>query len=59
MRISGLLLNDIAHNIFWILFWFKKEVMEEIKTNLSEGKAKGFREDEQGTMWFENRICVP
>ena len=35
------------------------KLMEEIKTHLSEGKAKGFREDEQGTMWFEKRICVP
>ena len=35
------------------------KVMEEIRKNLSEGKAKGFREDENGTMWFEKRICVP
>ena len=35
------------------------KLMEEIKTHLSEGKAKGFREDEQGTMWFEKRVCVP
>ena len=35
------------------------KVMEEIKKNLSEGKAKGFREDENGTMWFGKRICVP
>ena len=35
------------------------KVMEEVETNLSEGKATGFRKDEQGTMWFENRICVP
>ena len=34
------------------------KVMEEIKKNLSEGKAKGFREDENGTMWFGKRICV-
>ena len=35
------------------------KVMDEIKVNLSEGKAKGFRMDEQGTLWFEKRICVP
>ncbi|XP_071680260.1 uncharacterized protein [Lolium perenne] len=35
------------------------KVMEEIKTNLNEGKAKGFRVDDQGTVWFEKRICVP
>ena len=33
--------------------------MEEIKKNLSEGKAKGFREDENGTVWYKKRICVP
>jgi hypothetical protein len=33
--------------------------MEEIKNNMSKGKAKGFREDEQGTIWFEKRVCVP
>ena len=34
-------------------------VMAEIKNNLSEGKAKGFREDENGTVWYKDRICVP
>jgi hypothetical protein len=33
--------------------------MEEIKENMSKGKAQGFREDEQGTPWFEKRVCVP
>ncbi|KAK1649215.1 hypothetical protein QYE76_067020 [Lolium multiflorum] len=35
-----------------------KEI-EEIKVNMSEGRAKGFHADEQGTIWFEKRICVP
>src|SRR5664279_4977856 len=35
------------------------KVIDEIKVNLSKGKAKGFHEDEQGTIWFEKRICVP
>jgi hypothetical protein len=35
-----------------------KEI-EEIKSNMSKGKAKGFCEDEQGTVWFEKRVCVP
>jgi hypothetical protein len=35
-----------------------KEI-EEIKSNISKGKAKGFREDEQGIVWFEKRVCVP
>ena len=24
-----------------------------------EGRTTEFREDEQGTIWFEKRICVP
>jgi hypothetical protein len=32
--------------------------MEEIKENMSKGKA-GFHEDEQGTLWFKKRLCVP
>ena len=30
-----------------------------IKEKLSEGKAKGFCEDEHDTLWFEDRIYVP
>ena len=30
-----------------------------IKEKLSKGKAKGFREDEHDTLWFEDRIYVP
>jgi hypothetical protein len=35
-----------------------KEI-EEIKNNMSKGKAKGIPEDEQGTIWFGKRVCVP
>jgi hypothetical protein len=35
-----------------------KEI-EEIKSNMSNGKAKGFHEDDQGVIWFEKRVCVP
>ena len=35
-----------------------KEI-EKIKDNLKEGKAQEFSEDEQGTVWFERRVCVP
>jgi hypothetical protein len=34
-----------------------KEI-EEIRVTLKEGKAKGFSEDEQGTIWFEKHVCV-
>ena len=35
-----------------------KEIAE-IKEKMSKGKAKGFREDEHDTLWFEDRIYVP
>ena len=35
-----------------------KEIVE-IKEKMSEGKAKGFREDEHDTLWFEDHIYVP
>jgi hypothetical protein len=35
-----------------------KEI-EEIKSNMAKGKAKGFHEDNQGIIWFEKRVCVP
>ena len=31
----------------------------EIKEKMSKGKAKGFREDEHKTLWFEDRVYVP
>jgi hypothetical protein len=33
--------------------------MDEIKENMRNGKAKGFCEDEQGTLWFEKRLVCP
>ena len=35
-----------------------KEIAE-IREKMGEGKAKGFREDEHDTLWFEDRIYVP
>ena len=35
-----------------------KEIAE-IKERMSKGKAKGFREDEHDTLWFEDRVYVP
>jgi hypothetical protein len=34
------------------------EKIKEIKTQINLGKASDFTEDEQGTTWFKNRICV-
>nr|ABA97807.1 retrotransposon protein, putative, Ty3-gypsy subclass [Oryza sativa Japonica Group] len=33
--------------------------IQEIKKNMRGGKAIGFLEDEQGTVWLGERICVP
>ena len=35
------------------------EEIAEIKERMSKGKAKGFREDEHDTLWFEDRLYVP
>ncbi|WVZ76164.1 hypothetical protein U9M48_024161, partial [Paspalum notatum var. saurae] len=35
------------------------EKLQEIRELLKLGKARHFREDEQGTLWYKNRICVP
>jgi hypothetical protein len=33
--------------------------IQEIKDLITEGRGPEFMEDEQGTVWFKNRICVP
>ncbi|WVZ89478.1 hypothetical protein U9M48_035881 [Paspalum notatum var. saurae] len=35
------------------------EKLQEIRELLKSGKAPHFWEDEQGTLWYKNRICVP
>ncbi|WVZ51749.1 hypothetical protein U9M48_002862 [Paspalum notatum var. saurae] len=35
------------------------EKIQEIREQIKVGKAPHFREDEQGTVWYKNRICVP
>ncbi|WVZ93543.1 hypothetical protein U9M48_039514 [Paspalum notatum var. saurae] len=35
------------------------EKIQEIRDQIKVGKAPHFREDEQGTVWYKNRICVP
>src|SRR5688500_12178677 len=35
------------------------EGMKHIREKLRAGKAKCFKEDEQGIVWFNNRIVVP
>jgi hypothetical protein len=33
--------------------------IREIRDTMERGKAPDFTEDDQGTLWFKNRICVP
>jgi hypothetical protein len=33
--------------------------VKEIRDTMERGKAPDFTEDDQGTIWFKNRICVP
>ncbi|WVZ93551.1 hypothetical protein U9M48_039522 [Paspalum notatum var. saurae] len=35
------------------------ERIQEIREQIKVGKAPHFREDEQGAVWYKNRICVP
>ena len=35
------------------------EELQKIKVQTGEGKAPGFRVDDQGTVWYKDRICVP
>ncbi|WVZ97914.1 hypothetical protein U9M48_043416 [Paspalum notatum var. saurae] len=36
-----------------------EEKIQEIRKQIKVGKAPYFREDEQGTVWYKNQICVP
>jgi hypothetical protein len=33
--------------------------IQEIKDSITEGRGPEFMEDEQGTVWFKDQICVP
>lgn len=37
----------------------KDERIKEVKELLEAGKSPNFSEDEQGTVWYKDRICVP
>jgi transposase InsO family protein len=37
----------------------KDEKLREIVENIPKGKSLGFRTDEDGTLWFGKRLCVP
>jgi hypothetical protein len=33
--------------------------LKEITENIVKGKSLGFRKDDNGTLWFGKRLCVP
>jgi hypothetical protein len=33
--------------------------IKDIRETMEKGKASDFTEDDQGTIWFRNKICVP
>jgi hypothetical protein len=35
------------------------EKIQEIKCNIKEEKLPGFTEDDQGVLWYKERVCVP
>jgi hypothetical protein len=37
----------------------KDEKLREIAENIAKGKSPGFRKDDNGTLWFGKRLCVP
>jgi hypothetical protein len=37
----------------------KDEKLREIAENIPKGKSPGFYTDEDGTLWFGKRLCVP
>jgi hypothetical protein len=37
----------------------KDEKVQEIKCNIKEEKSVGFSEDDEGVLWYKERICVP
>jgi hypothetical protein len=51
----------------WNLPWSRKSTegqivdakIQEIRDIITEGRGPEFTEDEQGTVWFKDRICVP
>jgi hypothetical protein len=39
--------------------WTGDARIQEIKDLITEGRGPEFTKDEQGTVWFKDRICVP
>jgi hypothetical protein len=35
------------------------ETSEKVKLDIKEEKSPGFTEDDEGVLWYKERICVP
>jgi hypothetical protein len=55
--VASLVIQPTLMDRIWEAQKGDKEI-EDIRNALKEGKAKEFSEDEQGTIWFEKRVCV-
>jgi hypothetical protein len=67
-RLNMVLCGSMTPNTLEITPTLMEEIKEAQKTDeeihrikglIQQGKAKSFRTDEQSTVWFEQRICVP
>jgi hypothetical protein len=55
------MLNNMEATVMEVESTLEEEIRkgQEIKAQISLGKALDFIEDDQGTVWFKKRICVP
>jgi hypothetical protein len=53
MEVGSSLLQEIRKG------QLKDEKVQEIKRNIKEKKTSGFKEDDEGVLWYKGRICVP
>jgi hypothetical protein len=53
MEVGFILLQEIRRG------QVEDEMVQEIKSNIKEGKSPDFSEDDEGLLWYKGRICVP
>jgi uncharacterized protein (UPF0305 family) len=53
MEVGSSLLQEIRRS------QLEDEKVQEIKHNIKEEKLSGFKEDDEGVLWYKERICVP
>jgi hypothetical protein len=53
MEVGSSLLQEIQRG------QLKDEKIHEVKCNIKGEKSLGFSEDDEGVLWYKERICVP